>query len=240
MLTSNSPVFLALIPARKGSKGVIGKNTRLVGEKALIEHTIQSALKVDELQNVFVSSDDYKVKKICKRYPITFIKRPSDLATDQATANEVIKHFITKLPSQLKNKTTFIFYLQPTSPLRTEKHITQAITMLASAGARSVISLTEFKRKIFKCFSLDKNGLAVSLFDEKLTNLSRQDLPQVYIPNGAIYAFSVYDFQQKGMIPSNGSSPLIMDKIESLDIDSEKDFEVLEDYLVNQICSDTS
>ena len=63
-------------------------------------------------------------------------------------------------------------------------------------------------------------------------------MPKIYLPNGAIYGFSVYDFQQKGMIPSNGSSPLIMDKTESLDIDSEEDFEFLENYLVGQDCGD--
>ena len=236
---STLPIFLALIPARKGSKGVSGKNTRVVGKKALIEYTIQSALAVEELQKVFVSSDDCDVQRICKQYPVTFIDRPPDIATDQATANEVIEHFIKKLPRQFQNKMTFILYLQPTSPLRTEEHIKQAIRMLYLSEVRSVISLTKLNKPIFKCFSIDQNGLVASLFDEKLTNASRQDLPQVYIPNGAIYAFSVDDFQQKGMIPSNGSSPLIMDKMESLDIDSEEDFEVLENYLVNQTRSDS-
>ena len=97
MVNANLPVFLALIPARKGSKGVSRKNTRVVGGKALIEYTIQSALKVNELQKVFVSSDDHEVKQICENYPITFIDRPPSLATDEATANQVIKHFISEL-----------------------------------------------------------------------------------------------------------------------------------------------
>ena len=97
--------------------------------------------------------------QICENYPVTFINRPSSLATDEATANEVIEHFITTLPSQYNNKTTVIFYLQPTSPLRTEKHIEKAIKILTSRQSRSVISLTEIKEMIFKCFSLDKSGL---------------------------------------------------------------------------------
>jgi CMP-N,N'-diacetyllegionaminic acid synthase len=231
MSNEQPPVFVALIPARKGSKGIIRKNTRNICGKALIEYTIEAAVKADSLHEIYVSSDDQEVEQICSRHPLQFIERPASLAGDHATANDVIKHFISFLPSCFCNENTFIIYLQPTSPLRNEVHIEKAIKLLRSKKAQSIISLTECENKLWKCFVIGENGFASSVFDETLSNKSRQDLPKIFMPNGAIYGFSVVDFMNRKSIPSNGSWPLLMDKRSSLDIDSLDDLALFERYL---------
>jgi CMP-N-acetylneuraminic acid synthetase len=95
----------------------------------------------------------------------------------------------------------------------------------------TLVSVTELIESPFKSFKLDSNNRLQSLFDEKLSNARRQDLPTVYIPNGAIYVFRVSDFVEHGGFPSNGSLPFIMNKLDSIDIDTEEDICRLEQIL---------
>ena len=81
---------------------------------------------------------------------------------------------------------------------------------------------------VFKSFTLDDNNLLQSIYAERSTNESRQSLSTVYIPNGSIYIFTLQEFLTRNIIPSNGSLPFIMNEIESLDIDTEEDFLLLE------------
>lgn len=85
------------------------------------------------------------------------------------------------------------------------------------------MSVSEAENSPFKMFTLDANGRLQSLFDEKLSNARRQDLPPVFAPNGAIYVFRVSEFNARGGFPSNGSMPFAMNANDSLDIDTEDD-----------------
>ena len=79
----------------------------------------------------------------------------------------------------------------------------------------------------FKAFILDKKGNLMHLFNENYTTSRRQDLPQAYMPNGAIYIFRLSDFVKNYEFPSNGSYPYLMDNYESLDIDTKDDISTL-------------
>lgn len=223
--------FLALVPARKGSKGVFFKNVRVVEGKPLIQYTIDAAIDSGVFDSVYVSSDDPAIEKICKGQPVEFILRPKEISSDNSTANDVIKHFLELIPEDVDILNTYIFYLQPTSPLREKSHIIAASKILLESKLHGLISLTKNEIEIFKCFRVDNDGKVQSLFEESMTNASRQSLPPTYRPNGAIYAFSIKKFLDSGRIPSNGSVPFIMTDDESLDIDAEEDFQKL-DYLL--------
>ncbi len=114
-------------------------------------------------------------------------------------------------------------YLQPTSPFRTARHIDNALEQMQAEKGHSLVSVLEMEKSPFKSFTLDANGHLQSLFDEKLSNARRQDLPAVFVPNGAIYVFRVSEFKSKCSFPSNGSIPFIMNQEDSLDIDTEDD-----------------
>jgi CMP-N-acetylneuraminic acid synthetase len=92
-----------------------------------------------------------------------------------------------------------------------------------SAGAASLVSVVKADKSPFKAFCLNENGFLESLFDEHLSNARRQDLPQCYFPNGAIYMFRISTFKQHGGFPSNGGVPFIMSARDSIDIDDEAD-----------------
>ncbi|MDP2240457.1 MAG: acylneuraminate cytidylyltransferase family protein [Burkholderiales bacterium] len=222
---------VALIPARGGSRGVKRKNLRVVAGRPLIEFTLMAASKSHYIDSVHVSSDDDEILGCGRALGANTVVRPAEYASDTASAVEVVNHFLTVIPRQLRKQDPYIVYLQPTSPLRTASHIDEALEMMVAQKAHTLVSVTELKASPFKSFVLDSNRRLQSLFDEKLSNAQRQDLPSVYIPNGAIYVFRVSDFIERGGFPSNGSLPFIMSEKDSVDVDTEEDIHRLKNIL---------
>lgn len=216
-------MFVALIPARGGSKGIPRKNLAKLNGRPLIAYTIEAARASSHIASVYVSSDDDEILSVAADMGCHALRRPNEFATDEATANDVVRHFIDQiLPSQEK---AWIVYLQPTSPLRTAGHIDAAIQAITGADETSLVSVRELDVSPFKSFVLDENGRLKSLFDEKLSNMSRQQLPVAYVPNGAIYIFSKDEFLTRGGFPSNGGLPFVMSESESVDIDDLNDMD---------------
>lgn len=230
-MAANGHPVIALIPARAGSKGVPRKNVRVVAGKPLIRYTIEAALQAPAMDFVFVSSDDAEVLDLAKTLGATPVQRPLHCASDSATAMDVVDHFISTLGAAMLQCDPYLAYLQPTSPLRESRHLQDAITLIENKHGSALISVMELDKSPYKSFRLSEEGLLQSLFDERLSNARRQDLPRAFIPNGAIYLFRISDYRQRGGFPSNGSIPYIMTRTDSLDIDSEEDFRRLESLL---------
>lgn len=214
---------LALVPARGGSKGIVRKNLALLRGKPLIEFTVRAALDAVGVTQAWVSSDDEEVLVLATALGAQALRRPAALATDEASAVGVVEHFLSSLPGHVLAADPQVLYLQPTSPLRTAHHIDDALAGMAQAGATSVMSVVEMAQSPFKAFRLDEQGRLLSLFDERKSNMRRQDLPTCYLPNGAIYAFPASAFHARGGFPSNGAWPYVMSEDDSLDIDAPSD-----------------
>lgn len=222
MLPDNTPVF-ALIPARGGSKGIPRKNLVLLAGRPLIDHTIQAARQSSWIDDVWVSSDDEEILAVAQAAGAIPLRRPDRLSGDEASAVGVVEHFIEQIPEAQRVRNPIVVYLQPTSPLRRAKHIDAAFLAMMNQQATTLLSVTECEKSPFKTFRLDDAQRLISLFDEKLSNARRQDLPAAYQPNGAIYIFSIGDFQSRGGFPSNGSVPFVMNAADSIDIDTPDD-----------------
>ena len=220
--------FIGLIPARKGSKGLLNKNILKLCSKPLVQHTIDAALEASFLDEVWVSSDDKEVLRLAKSLNVKGLLRPAEFASDHSTAIEVVNHFISTLSIDKNSQDNFIVYLQPTSPMRNAKHIDESIKLLLANKKNSLLSISLMRKSPFKSFVVNKSGVLESLFDEKLSNARRQDLQKVYIPNGAIYIFSIKEFINRNGFPSNGSVPFIMNENDSIDIDEKEDLEKAE------------
>ena len=110
--------FLAIIPARGGSKRLPRKNVLNLAGKPLIAWSIEAGLKSNYIDKLIVSSDDDEILEISKKYGAQTIKRPNELASDTATTFVALKHTIDNI-----EKCDYIILLQATSPLRNEKHI---------------------------------------------------------------------------------------------------------------------
>jgi len=227
-------IVLALIPARGGSKGVRRKNLRMVGGKPLLEYTLSAAHQSKLIDRTFVSSEDAEILGFAAQSGAETIRRPADFATDEASAVDVVCHFIDWLPEDLRRQDPCIVYLQPTSPLRSSEHIDTALRLMAKLDKFTLLSVTELKTSPYKSFNIDDNGELQSLFDEKLSNCRRQDLPKTYRPNGAIYVFRISDFLERTGFPSNGSVPFVMNEQDSVDVDTEADIILVEKILEQQ------
>ena len=120
--------YLALIIARKNSKGLKNKNIKIIKSKPCIEWTFIESKKSKLIDEILLSTDSKKIITIAKQYKIlTPFIRPNYLAKDNTSVLEVIKHALSYLKKNIEEKFDNIILLQPTSPLRKAKHIDQAI-----------------------------------------------------------------------------------------------------------------
>ena len=177
---------VAIIPARAGSKGLPRKNIKNIAGKPLIVWTIEAALNSKCITKTVVSSEDDEILNISKKYGADIIKRPKELASDKSTSESIVLHVIDVLNSN-KEKFDFLVLLQPTSPLRTSKDIDNAFELMLNDKATSVISAYEADNKILKAFKYSESGYVEGISNINFSFMRRQDLPKIFMPNGAIY-----------------------------------------------------
>lgn len=229
-MSLNSLKVFGLIPARSGSKGIKNKNMIEVNGKPLVDYSIDASKASHYVDETFLSSNSKEILDHGLLRNISIVKRPDKYASDEANATDVVLHFNDYLVKQkiiAEDEDYYLSYLQPTSPLRNSKILDESFKLLADSSEDSLISLVENEHTPFKSFFLNDDGLAESLFEESLSNQNRQKLRKTYRTNGAIYTFLMSKFLKNGGFPSNFSKPFIMNKTESLDIDSYEDLDVL-------------
>ena len=180
---------LALIPARGGSKGLPNKNILPVANKPLICWSIDVALSCAAIDTVVVSTDSEKIAAISRAAgaEIPFL-RPPDLATDEASSIEVILHCIRHYETAGQNF-DLVVLLEPTSPLREESDVAQALRMITEQpGAKAVVSVcrTEAAHPAF-LYVLSKNGRLCPLTAESGSHLRRQEISPIHYPEGTVY-----------------------------------------------------
>jgi len=223
--------ILCIIPARGGSKGLVGKNTKILGDKPLIAWTIESAKKSKHIDKVVVSTDDNKIKSESIKYGAYVIDRPTELATDKASTMDTIIHSLNYMKEKENYKSDYTILLQCTSPFRTEKHIDEAIEKLLDnkSKADSLISVTKEEHPPWWLRKINSEGYLERYFNFNTKKLvRRQDFEELYRPNGAIYLSKTEILVQKENFQSERTISYIMDKESSIDIDTKMDFNLAE------------
>ena len=174
--------FLAIIPARGGSKRLPRKNILDLCGKPLISWSIEAALKSKYISKVVVSSDDEEILNISSNFGADIIKRPYELANDTATTFDTVKHTIDNFENY-----DYIVLLQPTSPLRNVKHIDEAIELLEEKQADAIVSVCEMDHSPLWSNTLPKDGNMNNFLRDEVLNKRSQDLEKYYRVNGAVY-----------------------------------------------------
>ena len=216
----NKKTFLAIIPARGGSKRLPRKNVLDLAGKPLIAWSIEAGLKSKYIDKLIVSSDDDEILKISKIYGAQLIKRPGKLASDTATTFDALKHTIDNI-----EKYDYIVLLQATSPLRNKKHIDEAIELLEAKGADAVISVCEMDHSPLWSNILPQNNSMIGFLKDEILNKRSQDLEKYYRLNGAIYICKTDKLlENKSFFLKENIFSFIMDRESSIDIDEEIDF----------------
>ncbi len=223
--------MLAIIPARAGSKGVVNKNKRLVGGQPLITYTIDAASKSKRITNILVSTDDIKIIEIASQAGIHVIKRPPELAGDHSPIVDTIKHALIEWTSNGNLYPDAVVLLQPTSPLREPSDIDKAIDIYFSHDCVPVCSVVRCEdAHPARMYILDENGKLSSLMP-LLSDSRRQDLPGVFLRNGAIYVFGRVEIDSNKIITSS-MVPYVMDQTRSINVDTEFDLDLIE-YMIS-------
>ncbi len=219
--------FLAIIPARGGSKRLPRKNVLDLCGKPLIAYSIEAALNSKYIDKVVVSSDDEEILQISKKFGAETIKRPDYLASDTSTTFDAIKHTIDSL-----EKYEYIVLLQPTSPLRNSKHINESIEFFESKKADAVISVCEMEHSPLWSNTLDDTLSMNDFLKDEVLNKRSQDLEKYYRLNGAIYICKTeLLLKEKSFFLKENIFAYIMDRRSSVDIDEEIDFKMAEFFL---------
>lgn len=224
----NGKTFLAIIPARGGSKRLPNKNILPLAGKPMLLWTVESAIQSKYLDEIILSTDSDDIIKVVENYKIKTIKRPIELASDTAKTVDVVKHVI----ENIDKKYDFIVLLQPTSPLRTSNHIDEAIEQLIKLNADAIISVTEVDHSPLWCNILPESLSMENFISEDIKHKRSQDLPKFYRLNGAIYICKTKKFiEENTFFLKKNVYAYIMDKKSSVDIDEELDFKLAEAML---------
>lgn len=223
---------LGVITARSGSKGIKDKNIRNLNGKPLIAYTIESALNSIYIDEVMVSTDSENYADISRKFGanVPFLRSEKN-STDTAKSVDVLLEVLDeykKIGQEFDN----VVLLQPTSPLRTYKSIDRAFEMMSEKNADSIVSVCECEHNPLLSITLPADLKLFKLI--KSDNLlRRQELSKFYRLNGAIYISKVSVFREIQSFYGRDSYAFIMEQKESIDIDSELDFEYVE-FLANK------
>tara|TARA_B100000674_G_scaffold387477_1_gene331038 strand:+ start:19 stop:678 length:660 start_codon:yes stop_codon:yes gene_type:complete len=213
--------YLAVIPARGGSKGIKHKNRKLLNGKPLIQYTIEAAQQ-SVISDLVVSTDDVNIANISKSLGVSVIMRPEELAKDDTPTLPVIQHALDNSSGQFDAVVT----LQPTSPLRTSAHINEALKLFESIkDADSLVSVVKVPHNMVpESIMAIKNGELVNYIES--TPLRRQDKPTYYARNGAaIYITTVKQLAHS--VFGGKIIPYEMSKNDSFDIDDTEDWNLV-------------
>jgi CMP-N,N'-diacetyllegionaminic acid synthase len=225
--------ILFLIPARSGSKGLPGKNTKVLGAKTLIEYSIDFALEnFTDSDELCISTNDPLVVEIAMKRGISIpFTRPDHLSNDTASSYDVIMHALNHY-ERINKKFDAVLLLQPTSPFRKNedlqrlfKEFDKEIDMVVSVKiAKENPYFTLFESTTDGYIQKSKSGI----FDR------RQDTPEVYAFNGSMYLISVDSLKKSKLGDFKKIKKIIMPEERSVDIDTLADWSLAEFYLKNE------
>jgi len=219
---------VAIIPARKGSKGLPGKNHKPLHNKPLIAWTIEQAIKSAVIDEIVISTDDPAIVNIAEKYnSCHVIERPPEIAGDSAPMADVVLDVINRFQEKTID---FIVLLQVTSPLRTASDIDDAFKDMKAKNYENCVSVCDVSESPYWMYKTDEKGLIspVVEYDEVSR---RQDLPTAYKLNGAIYIVKTANFIKDKKLIGLKTFAYKMPRERSIDIDNIEDFRLCERYL---------
>ena len=175
---------LSIIPARGGSKGIPLKNLVMLNQKPLLYYTVTASLKSKIINKTVVSTDNKKIGKVALSLGAEVVYRPKKLATDTTSLEPVIEHVLNYLNIHDGYNPEIIVILQNTSPLRTTKHIDEALTLMKKQNYDSILSGFSIHTFLWK----QSKKVIIPLDYDPKKRPNRQSMHEQLFENGAIFA----------------------------------------------------
>ncbi len=223
--------ILGIIPARGGSKGIPRKNLADVCGRPLIAWSIESGeqlLANGVLARCIVSTDDEEIAAVARAYgaDVPFL-RPAEAATDTAKALAYVLHALDTL-EPIDGPYDAVMILQPTSPRRDPEAILEAVGRLAASDANSLISCyQEDYINELVMYEDDAVGRIRPLHPNHNKGVRRQEHGPTMVRNGAVYVTRIRFLRMTGQLVCDHPVLLRMGKIDSIDVDTLDDLELL-------------
>jgi CMP-N,N'-diacetyllegionaminic acid synthase len=230
--------LLAIIPARGGSKGVPGKNIKLLGGKPLIWYTYEAARASALFDDIILSTDDENIASIAKSFGLNIpFLRPKELASDAAKSIDVVIHCLDFFKAQEKDFDAVVL-LQPTSPFREKGLIAKAIKLFIEKKVDSLISVRKVPHQFNPhwLFVANEDGiLQIATGDEELIG-RRQELPDAFYRDGQIYITeTTHLITNKSFIGKNATYILNENEGSAINIDNQEDWLIAEQFINKNI-----
>lgn len=223
-----------VIAARSGSKGLSEKNIKPILGVPLLAWSIRYAQGVG--LKPIVSTDSDKYASIARKYGgLTPFLRPESLASDSTESAPVVLHAIDYFESETGQKFEYVLLLEPTSPIRRSSLVRDALSMLRD-GVESVVSVQK-AGNAHPNFALKRNnqtGGSFSVLNGQPT-LRRQLMDPVFYPDGSLYLSSIKTLREQRSFYHASTALLEVDSIESLDIDDQQSFALVEFFMTQII-----
>ena len=227
----NKKRCICVVPARKGSKGISGKNLKLFNGKPLLYWTLKVAKESNLFEKIIVTSDWCEVKKFVKKLNwknVEFIKRPEEISRDNSSAVEYVDHCLSTLDPGVNFD---VFLLQPTSPLRTKNDLVVSYRIFKTQNAKSLVSVVKVPHNF-----LPSSLMVLTNENQTIRHVVKEPIfdrhnktSDYFARNGAsIYIFDAKFFFETGTIIQNPSAFYEMPMTRSIDIDTIEEFEIAE------------
>jgi CMP-N,N'-diacetyllegionaminic acid synthase len=224
---------LGLVPARGGSKGLPDKNVRPFAGRPLVAYAAAAARESGVIDRLVLSTDSEAIAAAGRAAGLEVpFMRPAELAGDETPMLPVIEHTLMTLAAG-GWEAEMIVLLQPTSPLRTARHIRDAVTLLRDTQADSVVTVVELPRHLSPDYVMRIEGGVLRPFLPEGAHVTRrQDARPAYVREGSVYACWRRTVETFGNIYGRDCRPLLIDPAESLSIDSAADWDAGERRLL--------
>ena len=223
--------ILCIIPARGGSKGIPMKNIIKLNNKPMLYYSIKAAINSKYICRTIISTDNIEIAKIAKKFFAEVIKRPKSLSNGKLPMEPIIEHVLQVLEKKEKYYPDIIIILSNTSPLRTSKHVDEALKKFQNKNFDSLTSGFKGIRFMWK-----KNGKYIypeNNNPKKRPN--RQEIKDQYIENGAIHITKYKSFMKSKCKLSGNIGIYEMPEEISFEIDTIYDLKIAEFLLKNKI-----
>lgn len=233
MKKNKKPKFIAIIPARGGSKRFPGKNLYLLNGRPLLSYPIEIAKKVKQIERIIVSTDDKKIAATAKKYgaEVPFM-RPRSLAGDSSPVVEAMAYTVKRLEQEEGFHSDYVILLQATNPLVEPGHVEKAIKIVLEKKADSVVAVAPVDNinHPYNVREILPDGTIKFWQEKKHYEFLQKPRPKFYHV-ASIWISSYETLVNRKKIEGKRNFPIIVEPIYSLDIDYKQDLELIEAWL---------
>ena len=208
-----------IIPAKGNSKGIKNKNLKKIGGKTLLERSIIEAKKSRFIKSIYVSSESNKILKYAKSLNCKLVKRPNNLSTTLASSESALLHAIKYIKKTENFTSTYICFMQCTSPFQSYIDIDNAFLKLQKTNNDCIFSVTPFKSNLW---SISKSKLLPLGHDPNRRKM-RQKINNIIRENGAFYIFNTESFLKTKSRFCNKPMSFISNYFSRYEVDDDND-----------------